>query len=215
MLFKRMRSRLIIPAVFLILIIISFFSGRGLAQVYQTEPIVKSFAEFHIQSNQIINKYTNNLIDYFDSIDHTQPMPLDFTTKITPPDDLSPTKCESSLSSACLNYELNQNFDLLVDNLQVAINQIQITSLDNIASSNQNQSSQRYVFLQEQLDNSILTTQSSLRFYQQLLLAYPLHLSYQKTHDELDLLLQNLKQIEDYIKLYPTKYNNVSTPYCK
>ena len=215
MLFRSLRPRLVYPLVFSFILFVSLITGKTFAQVYTPDPIVLDFANFHIENNNIINRYSNKLIDYFENLDIKSQKPEDFAQKIAVPLDISPTNCQESLSSACLNFELNQNFDQLIQKLQVSLSQIKITNLDDILQVSQNQLGAKYNFLEVQLDNSIYATQSSLRFYQQLLLAYPLHLSYQKTQDELDLLIQNLKQIEQYIEQYPSKYNNVTTPYCK
>lgn len=214
MLRRRLRSRLKHIGLIAVLAV-SFLTGNAFAQVAESDSVVVAFANFHFKNNQLVNTYSQRLVNYFDKLDPSKPMPQDFPTKVSAPQELSQENCKESLSSACLNFELNKNFDTLLDQTKNSLQVVTVSNLSNLSGDTNNLVSQKYRFIEEQLDDSVLTIQSSLKYYQQLLLSYPMHLSYQKTQDEIDLLIENLKEIEYYIAQYPSKYNNVTTPYCK
>lgn len=185
------------------------------AQSTHPDPMVQAFADFHVQNNQAFNTQTQNLLNYFEDIDIQKGLPQDFTEKFSPPLTLDNVSCQENLSSSCLNFYFQQNLDQLIPEMQSSLNYIEIEDLDNLSDRAAQGAQARFTFMNEQFDASILATQSSLEFYQQLLQAYPLHISYQATQDQLDLLQSNLQDLENYVKQYPSKYNNVTTPYCQ
>ncbi len=179
----------------------------------QTDPVVNAFANFHFQNNQLLQSKTQQLFDYFQDSEDT--LPEDFTNKFSPPLALDSESCADNLSSSCLNYLFEENLNQLIPQVQSSLNFVEVSNLSNISDSQARQSRARFQFIQDQFDASLDTVESSLNFYQQLLQAYPMHLSYESTKDELDILISNLQELESYVDQYPSKYNNVTTPYCQ
>jgi hypothetical protein len=177
------------------------------------DPMIEAFADFHFQNNQIFQDQTSQLFDYFESSDNS--IPTDISSKFSPPLALDSLSCQENLSSSCLNYKFEENLNNLVPEIQKALNFVDVQDITNLSDTNALQSQQRFRFMQEQFEAAIDSTQSTLSFYQQLLQAYPMHLSYQATQSELDILINNLQELESYIKQYPSKYNHVTTPYCQ
>lgn len=210
-----MRSRLNKYTIVFSILALTMLSVAVSAQSTQPDPMVQAFADFHVQNNQAFNTQTQNLLNYFEDIDIQKGLPQDFTEKFSPPLTLDNVSCQENLSSSCLNFYFQQNLDQLIPEMQSSLNYIDIQDLDNLSDRAAQGAQARFTFMNEQFDASILATQSSLEFYQQLLQAYPLHVSYQATQDQLDLLQSNLQDLENYVKQYPSKYNNVTTPYCQ
>ena len=210
-----MRSRVNKYTIIFSILALTMLSVAVSAQSTQPDPMVKAFADFHVQNNQAFNTQTQNLLKYFEDIDIQKGLPQDFTEKFSPPLTLDNVSCQENLSSSCLNFYFQQNLDQLIPEMQSSLNYIDIQDLDNLSDRAAQGAQARFTFMNEQFDASILATQSSLEFYQQLLQAYPLHVSYQATQDQLDLLQSNLQDLENYVKQYPSKYNNVTTPYCQ
>lgn len=210
-----MRSRLNKYTIVFSILALTMLSVAVSAQSTQPDPMVQAFADFHVQNNQAFNTQTQNLLNYFEDIDIQKGLPQDFTEKFSPPLTLDNVSCQENLSSSCLNFYFQQNLDQLIPEMQSSLNYIDIQDLDNLSDRAAQGAQARFTFMNEQFDASILATQSSLEFYQQLLQAYPLHISYQATQDQLDLLQSNLQDLENYVKQYPSKYNNVTTPYCQ
>lgn len=208
-----MRTRLksyISGLIFLITLIVLSLS---VSAQDQTDPMVEAFAEFHYQNNLEFQHKTQLLIDYFK--DSQGSLPDDFTSSFSPPETIDPVQCQENLSSSCLNFAFEKNLNELIPKIQSSLNSVDISSSPNITERGATKVQARYNFMQEQFEASIDTIQASLTFYQQLIQAYPMHLAYQKTQDELDILIKNLSELESYVKQYPSKYNNVTTPYCQ
>lgn len=179
----------------------------------ETDPMVDAFAQFHYQNNQIFQNQTSQLLDYLSNSQDS--LPEDLSTRFAPPASLDSVACQENLSSSCLNFQFEENLNQLVPKIQDALNFVSVKDITNLSDSSAMQTQQRFRFMQEQFEAAIDSTQSTLSFYQQLLQAYPMHLSYQATQSELDILIGNLQELESYIKQYPSKYNNVTTPYCQ
>lgn len=213
MLFTRMRSRLNKRHLVTIFLITLSVLTLSVSAQEQTDPMVNAFADFHYQNNLEFKQKTQKLLDYFEESEGT--LPETFTTAFSPPLALDEVSCEDNLSSSCLNFAFEENLNELIPKIQSSLNSADISSSANITERGASTAQSRFRFMQEQFDASVDTTQASLIFYQQFLQAYPMHLAYQSTQDELDILMNNLSELESYVKQYPSKYNNVTTPYCQ
>jgi transcriptional/translational regulatory protein YebC/TACO1 len=119
--------------------------------------------------------------------------------KLTPPADLTNTlQCLDNLTSTCLQQKLN----FLYLEYQAEANKISETAEDSI-------------FLNEQLALIPELNKQSLEFYRQILFSYPLHIQNTKIIENLETLIDNLKDLEDAMQPYSNVFHNVTTPYCQ
>lgn len=206
---SRLKKSIIVCSILTTLIVLTL----SVSAQNSTDPMVEAFAEYHYQNNLDFKNKTQQLIDYFKDSQGT--LPENFTTMFSPPLALDKVSCAENLSSSCLNFSFEENINDLVPKMQSALGEVDVSPDNNITERVGSNAQARYRFMEEQFEASIDTTQSSLTFYQQLLQAYPMHLAYQSTQDELDILISNLSELESYVKQYPSKYNNVTTPYCQ
>lgn len=211
-----MRSRLVKITIILSSLIYLSALPSIAAQAIPEDPLAQIFAQFHADTNQLVNQKIKGFTDLNKSVKDPSNLPKDFNQKLTTPTALDTVSCEDNLSASCLQFLINQNFTDLTGAIQQNLSSLQLNDSSSLTTTEITQSQgQKIIFIQSELEAINDSVEQTLIFYQQLLLSLPLHNSYQLSIQELDNYIEGFQDLEFYIQKYPSKYNNVTTPYCQ
>lgn len=185
------------------------------AQTRPQDPIALSFAEFHADTNQIVNQKIDQFTKLNKKITSAKDIPSDLKEQLTTPLALDEVSCDKNLSASCLQFLINLNFKALTTEIQDSLSTLEISGGSITTANLSQEQGNRLSLIQTELESINDSVEQTLIFYQQLLLSLPLHNSYKLSSQELDKYISNLQKLEFYIQKYPSKYNNVTTPYCQ
>lgn len=197
-----MLKSLVSKIIFVSVMLSGLLVGMAVASAQSvTTGAITLTGKYHADANKIVNAKINQVFNYFENIDLSDPNYLpEMQKKLTPPNDLADsTQCIDNLTSICLQQELNRLY------LEY---QSSVVSLSKVQSNDA-------IFLQEQLNLIPELNTQSLEFYRQILFSYPLHIQNTKIITNLEALIDNLKDIENAMQPYSNKFHNVTTAYCQ
>jgi hypothetical protein len=205
-------------------VISSMIFGTGIALGDNTESRnneVNLVATYYTNANIITNDYFKKVLTFFDELDIEDPNYLqEIQTNLLPPENLESrdfAACQESLSSICLQIELENLYMLSERQLLAVRNSISPNTGPNAATdfaSFTSVNDVRREFIDEQLNFMRNINTQSLEFYRQLLFAYPIHIQNQKTKEGLKDFLDNLRQLERNLAPYSGIFHNVTTAQC-
>lgn len=178
--------------------------------------------EYHVRVNQITNDHFKALITFFDEFENIENFAnIKLSERLTAPEESNRASVctetdqgKMNFSATCLEYKLNRELDALTTSLnkiaERADSSVEIQDLSGLAQS----LAMNNDFVTEQINQSIKLQKQTLRFYRQTLFAYPIHIQYEMTKDELNELISNLKNLKRELQLYPSKFHDATTAIC-
>lgn len=209
----------IIATTIVTVLIGALFYQVAYANDYDGLDLPEKFGEYHLSVNEITNSHFTALFAFFEDKTDLEAM-TDTTTvqRLTAPEDLDTCRDDEDInfSSSCLAYKLNLEYQELTESLQEDLEEADTSLLQSQGDITRGISNIgiRNQFAAEQLELSSELQRQTVAFYQQTLMAYPLHVQYQITIDELNKFLSNVRQINRKVSNYPSKFHNASTALC-
>ena len=197
----------------------TMFTSIASAQTYSGS-LPQQFAEYHLRINEITNIHFNALFEHFDEKNDLQSLLNDETkAKITAPEvleDSCPEGDDMNFSATCLAYKLDNEFRVLVESIQGNLEKADAATIEEVRGIIGGVSSigLNNNFADEQIEIAANLQNQTIAFYRQTLFAYPLHTQYEITLEELNIFLSHLKDIENELANYPSKFHDATTTEC-
>jgi hypothetical protein len=179
--------------------------GAAIANFSDGQSKLSVTAEYYVQANQLVNDQFQELFIFFESLNVDSDDYLkSISEKLSPPATNLPTSdlqayCSTNLSSSCLQFKLTTLYLAYSTAMQNSI-------LDTSPNS------ARFYTEQEKVIREI--NKLAVEFYRQVVFSYPLHIQNKKIFQNLKVLLNNLKDLEDNLKPYSNLFHNATTDAC-
>lgn len=191
----------------------------GIAVAADNDNSVKLLGNYHLKVNEIVNQKVSDFYSFFDEVklslnNNNTEILAEIQANLLPPSEVNADTCKSNLSSTCLTYLLNIEYQTtaseVIQNLETIQEIPEGSTLTKIGSS----SEQKRQFIIDELRNARMATENTVEFYRQFIFAYPLHIEFEMTAANLKKLKGEIKKFSNTLETYPSKFHDATTVQC-